>query len=113
MSLANPYLAVRNISMAMASTDFNSYTDFQEKAENYRRYLVKQMNADYRDHSKTGEFYEYKADHNLWESIKDFGYEVPSLRTANKTLVLEFAGLMVWVVVSVVMVNTTTKRNEI
>ncbi|MFC3559469.1 DUF3526 domain-containing protein [Pedobacter jamesrossensis] len=110
MGFIDPFLAVRNLSMTMASTDFNGYTDFQKKAEDYRRYLVKQMNADYRDHSHTGEFYEYKADKTLWGSIHDFRYTVPDLKISIGQLLKEIFALLIWVIISVIVVNKITKK---
>lgn len=111
MSIINPFLAIRNVSMTMASTDLESYIYFQKNAEDYRRYIVKRMNADYRDHSHTGEFYEYKADGSLWESIKDFNYSIPGLGKSIGQLGMEISALLIWIVVSIMMVNFTTKKN--
>lgn len=96
-SLINPFIAMRNISMALSSTDFYTYTDFQDKAETYRRDLVRRMNGDFRDHSHTGEFYEYKAGRDLWESVKDFNYEIPTISFSVSKVIFELAALLVWV----------------
>lgn len=104
-SIVNPYLAIRNVSMALSATDFYTYTDFQNKAENYRRNLVRQMNVDYRDHSKTGEFYEYKADKNLWSTLKDFSYEIPKLEVSVSYYWLELSMLIFWAILIMLLVT--------
>lgn len=43
-SFANPYLAIRQVSMALAGSSFAQYTDFQQQAEAYRYRLTQQMN---------------------------------------------------------------------
>lgn len=42
--LFNPYLALKNISMALAGTDFATYSDFQHQAEKFRYTLAQKMN---------------------------------------------------------------------
>lgn len=40
----NPYLSLKNISMALTASDFNTYVDFQNQAETYRYQLAQKMN---------------------------------------------------------------------
>lgn len=40
----NPYVAIKNVSMALAGTDFESYVYFQKQAEAYRYQLAQEMN---------------------------------------------------------------------
>lgn len=40
----NPYLALKNISMALTASDFNTFVDFQNQAEAYRYQLAQKMN---------------------------------------------------------------------
>ncbi|WP_260446702.1 DUF3526 domain-containing protein, partial [Elizabethkingia anophelis] len=44
LSFINPFLAIRNLSMALTGSDFNSYTSYQEQVENYRYQLAQLMN---------------------------------------------------------------------
>lgn len=43
-SFIDPFIALRNISMAASGTDFTSYTHFQQQAEDYRYKLAQHMN---------------------------------------------------------------------
>lgn len=40
----NPFLAIKNLSMALTASDFNTYMDFQQQAEAYRYQLAQHMN---------------------------------------------------------------------
>ncbi|TDB67449.1 ABC transporter permease [Arundinibacter roseus] len=40
----NPYMAIRNLSMAWSGTDYAAYNDFQKQAEDYRYKLAQTMN---------------------------------------------------------------------
>ncbi|WP_207424846.1 DUF3526 domain-containing protein [Desertivirga brevis] len=105
LSLLDPYLAVRNISMSLSATDFATYTDFQTSAENYRRKMVRMMNMDYRDHSKTGEFYEYKASRSLWEAVPDFNYKTPDIIFPLENCLFEIIALLAWAVSAFLLVS--------
>jgi ABC-2 type transport system permease protein len=95
-SVLNPFLAIRNLSMAMCGTDFYTYVDFQNAAESYRRKMVRQLNLDYRDHSKTGEFYEYKAGKKLWVALEDFNYQIPKGLDGLRNYWIELFSLFFW-----------------
>ena len=74
----NPYLAVSNLSMAFAGTDFQHHMVFAKAAENYRRDFVKIMNKDMEVNHKPGIAYgDYKVGKAMWQSIEPFGYELP------------------------------------
>ncbi|MEJ7558138.1 MAG: DUF3526 domain-containing protein [Pedobacter sp.] len=109
----NPYLSIRNLSMSLSATDFYTYADFQNAAEQYRRDLVRKMNFDYRDHSKTGEFYEYKADGKLWQSVKDFSYEIPGVKNAIANYRFEFLTLVFWAIMISVLVTFWVNKSAI
>lgn len=40
----NPYIAIKNLSMAFSGTDYTTYTNFQNQAESYRYLLAQTMN---------------------------------------------------------------------
>lgn len=109
-SLINPYLAVRNISMGLAGTDFYTSIDFQQKAEAYRRDFVRKMNHDMAQNSKYGEFYEYKAGRNLWEEVKDFQYQAPSARDILLQYKIELAALLSWMIVLTALISYSSKK---
>ena len=44
MAILNPYIAIKNISMVLSGTDFESYRIFKSEAENYRYNLAQTMN---------------------------------------------------------------------
>ncbi len=78
----NPYLAVRNLSMALAGTDYSHHVAFAKAAENYRRNFVKKMNKDMEVNHKPDIAYgDYSVGEEMWSSIEPFKYELPSPAT--------------------------------
>ena len=45
VSFLNPYIAIKNVSMGLSNTDYDSYIDFQKQAEDYRYNMAQKMNA--------------------------------------------------------------------
>ena len=68
LAVAAPLLAVRTLSMGLAGTDVEQHRHFATAAETYRRDLMRRMNGDMAENSRTGDF-SYAADAELWESV--------------------------------------------
>ena len=78
----NPYLAIRNLSMALAGTDFHHHVTFARAAEDYRRGFVKKLNKDMEVNHKPGIAYgDYNLGEEMWASIDPFRYELPDVST--------------------------------
>ncbi|WP_108867829.1 ABC transporter permease [Aquimarina aquimarini] len=97
-SFITPYLAIRNLSMGLTATDLYTSIHFQKKTEKYRRELVRKMNNDMAQNSRYGEFYEYKAGKNLWNSIKEFEYTTMSAYEIVSLYKTELISLCCWAV---------------
>ncbi len=98
-ALFAPLLAIRSLSMSMAGTDFNHHRHFAIEAENYRRFLNKMLNEDLMHNA--GKNTQYTANQNLWQSIPQFQYNLPTTTWALKTQKFSFAMLILWASVSV------------
>ena len=93
----NPYLAVRNLSMAFAGTDFHHHVAFAKAAENYRRAFVKKMNKDMELNHKPGIAYsDYKVGEEMWGSIEPFTYDLPSPSSILSKNWISIAALALW-----------------
>ena len=96
----NPYLAVRNLSMALAGTDFHHHVAFAKAAENYRRGFVKKMNKDMEVNHKPGVAYgDYNVGEEMWSSIEPFEYQLPNTSTILSNQWRSIASLVIWLVV--------------
>lgn len=74
----NPFLAIRNLSMGLAGTDFNHHVLFAREAESYRRAFIKKMNKDMELNHKPGIAYsDYSVGTEMWEQVEPFQYTLP------------------------------------
>lgn len=99
MALANPYLAIRNLSMALSGTDYASYVDFQRQAERYRYDMAQKLNElqiRLISNTKPGRTDKpHRIDRNHWQEIPDFTYQPPGVAGVfehEATSLLAFAG---------------------
>lgn len=109
-SLINPFIATQHLSMSLSGTDLHTFNHFETEVEDYRRMLVRRMNNDMAENSNYGEFFEYAAGRDLWEEIEDFSYKAPSVKSALKPYYLELASLLVWVVFTILLLNSSNKK---
>jgi ABC-2 type transport system permease protein len=104
-AIVAPLIAVRQLSMAIAGTDFAQHRAFATSAETYRRLLNKAMNDDIAEHAAAGEAFSYTADDDLWKAVGPFTYEAPGL---GRVLLGQFPSLLflgAWLAMLVVMVR--------
>ncbi|MBC3787923.1 ABC transporter permease [Spirosoma utsteinense] len=83
MAFMNPYLAIRNLSMALSGTDFAGYVDFQQQAERYRYEMAQKMNdlqIHFISNKKPGAAEKpHQIDKKHWEEVPDFSYQSPGI----------------------------------
>jgi ABC-2 type transport system permease protein len=110
VSLVNPYLAIRNASMSVSGSDFNSHLNLLAEAEVYRRYLIKTLNDKMAyGGSKTGDW-DWKVDPKYWETIKDFTYPATTLQQSLAACTAELIALGLWLLLLVLGTTFTAKK---
>jgi ABC-2 type transport system permease protein len=97
----NPYLAIKNISMALSGTDFYAFNDFQTQAEKFRYQLAQTMNELQINHIgnkvKNSADKKAKLDRQEWLNIPDFKHKFLSIKSAFDTEKISFVALLFWV----------------
>ena len=92
----NPFMAVRNLSMALAGTDMHQHFHFTESVELYRRELVATLNAQDALRESAYKDGKGKLTGRFWESSADFEYAPPSLSWSLGYYVHELVALSLW-----------------
>jgi len=93
----DPYLAVRNLSMGMAGSDFAHYVDFLNAAEKYRYALAQFLNGQQatKMHYKDKET---RLSREVWKKYPDFNYEMPGISWALNNQVIAVTALLCWTI---------------
>lgn len=113
-AFVNPFAAIKNLSMAVCGTDFNSYVGFQQQAEDYRYRLAQHMNdlqinlisnkkqlETDKPHSVSGEY---------WKAFPDFNYKRISQLDVVKTEMLSITAFVFWMVLLSVTTQFLSKK---
>jgi len=110
-SFMSPYVALRNLSMGLTSTDVHAYFHFHRNTEAYRRSLVRKMNMDLAENSRNGQFYEYKADEGLWKTIAPFKYTTISVSRVIASYYIEIVAIITWIMLLFFVMYNYSKKN--
>ncbi|MEM7298041.1 MAG: DUF3526 domain-containing protein [Bacteroidota bacterium] len=115
LSIVNPYLGVKALSMSLCGTDLETYVDFQHQAEDYRYKLAQTMNElqieRINPEVRSSEGKINVVDRKEWESFADFSFEYPLVKSAVKSELLALISLIIWSVLAVVMMNLSSKNS--
>lgn len=114
----DPYLAIKNVSMALSGTDFESYTNFQEQAENYRYRLAQKMNElqmEFISNKRPGpNDPPHIISREHWKAFPGFDHQFMSISTILGSEVWSIIALLSWGVASVgFMINLSKKAKAI
>ena len=79
VGLLNPYLAIRNFSMATAGSDFAHYEDFQWQAEDFRFNMVQKLNELHTNEIESAKDRDQKVSNENWQEFPKFEYREPTI----------------------------------
>jgi ABC-2 type transport system permease protein len=109
----NPYIAIKNFSMALTGSDFASYKDFQEQAESFRYRMAQRMNTlqiEYISNAKLGDHDKpYSISRRHWQELPDFQYRFKKSAFVFKNEALSVAALLFWVLLLATCLFTITR----
>ena len=111
LAVAAPLLAVRALSMGLAGTDVEQHRHFATAAETYRRDLMRRMNGDLAENSRTGE--QYTAGPDLWAQTPPLRYDAPTLGWVLSNRILSLLVLAAWLAGAVAAAAAGVWRAEV
>ena len=111
LAVTAPLLAVRTISMGLAGTDVEQHRHFAVAAEEYRRALVRRLNGELTENSRTGEVYLSSAE--LWSQMPPFRYDAPTVGWVLGNRILSLLVLGLWLAAAFVVATAAVRRAEV
>jgi ABC-2 type transport system permease protein len=113
-ALISPFMAVKNLSMALSSTDFATYNDFQKQAESYRYNLAQTMNELQIKYisNKAKNSADKKAiiSKKHWEELPHFDYQFLGLGNSIKQEIISIISIVFWLMAFVLLVKYQSKH---
>jgi ABC-2 type transport system permease protein len=110
--LLSPVLPLRLISMELSGTSLSHQLSFTNQAENYRREFIEQMNQDITYNSSPGQA-DYRAGADLWEKVRPFEYEQPTLTASLSRLGPALMVLFLWLAAAVLAAVIAARRLKV
>lgn len=112
VSFLNPYIAMKNLSMGLSNTDYESYIDFQKQAEDYRYKMAQKMNGlqiKYISNKKTpGKPSIIGQEH--WSDLEEFHYETKGIGTVLKNEIVSVISIILWIMLLLILIKIAAKK---
>jgi len=109
VALLNPYLALKQVSMALTASDFETFVDFQNQAETYRYGLAQKMNKlqiDKISNEKPGEHDKpLSISHSNWAEQPDFNYKFKFCVKVLQQEGVALAALALWLAMVILLLQ--------
>jgi len=117
LAIVNPYLAVKNLSMSLSDTGFESYVNFQNQAENYRYRLSQKMNdlqiKYIGSNVSSSEGKKNVVDREEWQKFPDFQHQFLSLGKVFENELISLLSMIIWTLLSLWLVNYYAKNAKV
>lgn len=110
MGLVDPFIAVRQLSMAFAGTDVRHHIDFFNKAGQYRNTMMDRLNKRELEIAVSGKA--KASNHDFYRSLPDFQYDYPSVKTVICDHLVSLMSLFFWIILLVLSFRWVIKRNN-
>ncbi|MDZ7935931.1 MAG: DUF3526 domain-containing protein [Emticicia sp.] len=110
----NPYMAIKNLSMALSGTDYAAYNDFQNQSEDFRYRLAQTMNELQMKYisNKAKNSADKKAiiSNKNWKDLPDFHHQFLGLTEVLKNEFLSIISLIVWTLGLIFLIKYSVKK---
>lgn len=117
LTVVNPFLAIKNISMGLSGTDFNTYVHFMSQTESYRykqsQYLNDLQMKYISNRAKSSEGKVHVVDKAYWKDYPEFEYSYVSITDTLKQYSLDFTALLIWLILVVLALTKFSNRIKI
>ncbi|TWV91270.1 DUF3526 domain-containing protein [Chitinophaga pinensis] len=101
LALADPYLAIRHLSMALCGTGYIQQQQLDNAARQYRNDFIRRLNNELAyGGSKTDDSH-WKVNAAFYQSIPPFHYQTPALSQVLKSQWVMIASLLLWLIISI------------
>ncbi|ACU62753.1 ABC transporter permease [Chitinophaga pinensis] len=110
LALVDPYLAIRNLSMALCGTDYLHQQQLDRAARQYRNDFIRRLNNELAyGGSKTNDSH-WKVNASFYSSIPPFHYKPPALIQVLASQWMMIAALLLWLAISICLLQIIARH---
>ncbi|WP_444660152.1 ABC transporter permease [Flavobacterium columnare] len=110
VSLINPYIAIKNVSMGLSNTDYDSYIDFQKQAEAYRYTMAQKMNGLQIKYLSNDKSKPDAINKNHWAEVPEFHYEPKGIWDVIESEIISVISIILWISLLFVFIKIASKN---
>ncbi|WP_346317775.1 DUF3526 domain-containing protein [Chitinophaga sp. YIM B06452] len=110
VSFFDPFIAVQQVSMGVAGTDYHHHLSFHRQAKTYRDEFIRILNMDLANSGSAYLSYGYKAGPEFFKKMKDFRYNPQPAGLAVGQHRWSWLALAAWCLLVYILVNISAKR---
>lgn len=110
VSFINPYIAIKNLSMGLSNTDYDSYIDFQKQAEAYRYTIAQKMNGLQIKYLSNDKSKPDAIDKNHWAEVPEFQYEPKGIWDVLKSEIISIISIILWISLLLIFIKIAAKN---
>lgn len=112
-AFVDPFMAVKNLSMALAGTDMHHHFHFATDAEQYRRRMISTLNE--QDAARLSQFKDEKGKltKSFWDQLNDYKYSQPGPGWSLQHYRIELVALLCWVALAFFLVFFTSHKIKV
>lgn len=115
--LVNPYLAIKNLSMGLSATDFDTYVNFLQQTEAYRykqsQYMNELQMKFISNEARGSEGKVHVVDKSYWKAVPQFNYEFLSVTKTLKNQIIAILALGTWLIFILIIATKFSNRFKI
>ncbi|RZK39832.1 MAG: DUF3526 domain-containing protein [Pedobacter sp.] len=109
-SFFNPFIAMQQLSMALAGTDYEHHIHFHKKAQIYRDEFIRKLNLNMAYEDKDNLRSDYKVGPAFFKTMEDFSYTQPNVNWAISKHQFSLYALLFWLGITVLVINLISKK---
>jgi ABC-2 type transport system permease protein len=114
LAFLNPFLAIKNLSMALSGTDYDSYINFQQQAEESRYEMAQKLNdlqiKYISNKAKTSAGKANIIDKNYWADLGDFHYKPSGIIGVFRNEFISIIALFFWIGILIFAIKISSKN---
>jgi len=110
VSLFDPFIAIQQVSMGIAGTDYYHHLHFHKQSKDYRDAFIRLLNMDLANSGSEYLSYSYKVGPEFFKKMKDFNYQQPALVKSLADHKRSWASLACWALAIILLVALSAKR---
>ena len=109
-ALANPFIAIQQLSMGLTGTDYFHHLSFHHQARQYRDQFIRVLNLELANNGGPYLSYNYKVGPAYFKKTLPFHWQMPTAGRAIRWHLRAWASLAGWLLAALLLIPFTTKK---